>query len=255
MAALRYESGGRAGIGCVPRRWIRWRNRATVDRRALRGSGLLSAAAVLISILLAAGEGMSKQEAVSLAKKTLAERLDVAESDIQVVRTMVAQWPDASLGCPGEPKGRGTDVVPGFRVLLRVGERLHRVHVGAGRAVVCGVLEAKPLPEGSGRTATLPMPADPALARMVAHAREDLERRLGVSADRIALVAIEAVVWPDASLGCPRPGMVYAQSTREGWLIQLSAGARVFEYHSGADREPFYCENPKPPIGARESAS
>ncbi len=73
-------------------------------------------------------------------------------------------------------------------------------------------------------------------------ARADLAERLGVPVDEITLVSSEEVTWPDSSLGCPQPGMMYAQVLTSGSRITLSAGGRTYEYHSGGQRAPFLCE-------------
>lgn len=78
--------------------------------------------------------------------------------------------------------------------------------------------------------------------RLVTQAKEDLAERLSIAVDQIQLVEFKAVVWPDASLGCPRPGMAYIQVPQDGALIRLKADGKVYEYHSGGARAPFLCE-------------
>ena len=87
-------------------------------------------------------------------------------------------------------------------------------------------------------------PDDPPSKALVAKARADLQRRLSVSADEIELLEFTAMVWPDGSLGCPRPGMVYTQVERDGVLIRLRAQGRIFQYHGGSGRDPFLCDQP-----------
>jgi hypothetical protein len=52
----------------------------------------------------------------------------------------------------------------------------------------------------------------------------------------LVLVAIEPREWPDTSLGCPRPGGVYAQVVVPGYAIILSTpdGSRTWELHTAA---------------------
>lgn len=45
---------------------------------------------------------------------------------------------------------------------------------------------------------------------MVDRARQDLATRVSVAVGDITLVEAAAVVWSNASLGCPRDGMAYA---------------------------------------------
>jgi len=72
--------------------------------------------------------------------------------------------------------------------------------------------------------------------KMVAQARADLAMRENVSADEVEVVRVEAVNWPDASLGCPEPGMMYAQVITPGWRIVLRVGSREAVYHSDQRR-------------------
>ena len=79
---------------------------------------------------------------------------------------------------------------------------------------------------------------------LVMQAMKDLARRLSVSLQAIALVEFESVIWPDASLGCPRPGMAYRQVQQDGARIVLEVNGRSYVYHSGGSRAPFMCESP-----------
>jgi hypothetical protein len=89
---------------------------------------------------------------------------------------------------------------------------------------------------------TLSLPDNPALQALVMQAIDDLAQRLDIDADRIDLVELTPVVWPDGSLGCPEPGMAYTQVQVEGLLIRLRAGKRIYAYHSGGGQPPFLCE-------------
>jgi hypothetical protein len=76
---------------------------------------------------------------------------------------------------------------------------------------------------------------------VAALAQTDLAERLGIPVDQVSVQEVRAVTWPDTSLGCPQPDMVYAQVTQPGLLIALNAGGQVYLYHSGAAQEPFLC--------------
>jgi hypothetical protein len=74
----------------------------------------------------------------------------------------------------------------------------------------------------------------------------DLAGRLGSDSSSISVISAEMVVWPDAALGCPEPGMVYTQVQVDGLLIKLSAGGVEYRYHTGGRvSTPFLCENLK----------
>lgn len=97
---------------------------------------------------------------------------------------------------------------------------------------------------------------DPGLEPFVVMAKEDLAERLEIGVEIIEVVDAELVVWPDASMGCPDPEMMYAQVMQEGNLIRLDAGGGVFEYHSGADQKPVLCGAPVSPVtSSRDSTS
>jgi hypothetical protein len=89
---------------------------------------------------------------------------------------------------------------------------------------------------------TQPATYDPALQPLVDQAMLDLALRLGVTMEQIEVIEVQAVVWPDASLGCPQPGMAYIQLPHDGTLIRLKVEGMVYEYHSDGKRDPFLCE-------------
>ena len=67
----------------------------------------------------------------------------------------------------------------------------------------------------------------------------DLAERLGVSSDEIAVQSVETTEFPDASLGVPEPGKVYAQVITPGYVIQLVVDDAMYEYHGSGDRVVF----------------
>jgi hypothetical protein len=87
-------------------------------------------------------------------------------------------------------------------------------------------------------------PGNAQLDPWVAQARQDLANRLAIAPEQISLIDAQTAVWPDASLGCPQPGMAYARVQQDGLRIRLSAGGQIYEYHSGGARVLFLCENP-----------
>jgi hypothetical protein len=108
-----------------------------------------------------------------------------------------------------------------------------------------------PTTEGSSVPTGTPEPAyerglvDPGMGGLVAKATEDLAARLGISPEDIELLSAVLVTWPDSSLGCPEPGMVYAQLLQDGSVIELGANDRVYRYHTGGSTlEPFLCDQP-----------
>lgn len=195
--------------------------------------------------------GDARDQAVAAARAAVAER-DAQRSDpAAVVSVDAMEWPDSSLGCPEEGMFYAQAVTRGYRVVLRAGVTVHVVHVSGTHVVVCGqplsTTPQQPEPAGDESTAGTPEPEIPAQKALVAQAREDLARRLSIGPDAVVFVKLKEVVWPDGSLGCPRPGMMYPQVLQDGVVIVLRAEGRSYRYHGGPGRTPFLCSNPKTP--------
>ncbi len=78
--------------------------------------------------------------------------------------------------------------------------------------------------------------------RVVELAMDDLIQKTGVALKEVRLVSVEAVQWSDASLGCPKPDMVYAQVITPGFLVVLEAMGDEYEYHTDEGRFVVLCQ-------------
>jgi hypothetical protein len=90
--------------------------------------------------------------------------------------------------------------------------------------------------------ATAVPPDDPRALALIDKATTDLAQRTGVPEEEIVLAEFRYVTWPNTSLGCPEPGMAYADMLVDGYLIMLRAGLGVYSYHGAVDSSPFLCE-------------
>jgi hypothetical protein len=88
-------------------------------------------------------------------------------------------------------------------------------------------------------------PTSTGMEFLIEKAKEDLAQRLSIDVAEISLAEAKEVVWPDASLGCPQPGIAYKQIPQDGALILLQVGINIYEYHSGGSRGVFLCEKLK----------
>lgn len=202
--------------------------------------------AMVLALIAAASAAGETEDATRTARALLAARTGEDPTRISVESAQATWWPDAGLGCDpamaGAPKP-----VRGHRVLLRAGGKVYAVHVAGSEARMCtaGLQLTAGIPESSSmKQKPQPEPDDPPSQALVAKARADLQRRLSVEADEIELLEFKAVIWPDSSLGCPRPGMNYTQVQRDGVLIRFTAQGRTFAYHGGSGRDPFLCDRP-----------
>lgn len=80
---------------------------------------------------------------------------------------------------------------------------------------------------------------------LVSRAQDELAAELGVTPEEIDLVSVEEVDWPDASLGCPQEGMMYAQVITPGYRFLLGLNDETHEFHSSlqADGLLVRCES------------
>ena len=101
-----------------------------------------------------------------------------------------------------------------------------------------------PLPLISPLQSPLDSPlATPAAANpTVDLARTDLAARLKIAVAQIQVVSFEQVEWPDASMGCAKPGVMYIQVITPGYKIVLSADGKTYEYHGKAQDAPALCQ-------------
>ena len=69
----------------------------------------------------------------------------------------------------------------------------------------------------------------------------DAVRRTGFKKTELEVLSAEAVTWPDGSLGCPQPGMMYTQALVPGFRIRVRAGTETLDYHAGRGGAPMFC--------------
>ena len=84
-------------------------------------------------------------------------------------------------------------------------------------------------------------PPDEAAEKMVALVKGHLAQRLNIAADQIVLSDVKAVIWRDASLGCPKPGVDYIQMETPGYTIFLEANGKTYNYHTDEIKRFVLC--------------
>lgn len=162
-------------------------------------------------------------DVVQAAKEHLAEEPGVAPGEIDVTAIEPVVWPDASLGCPEPGKSYAQVVTPGYRFVLEAGGKEYELHADedGGTVVMC----ERALEEGP------------------AAAVELIAARLDISPEEVEVMSVQAYEWPDTSLGCPEPGMTYAQVITPGYRVILRAEGDTFEVHTDEEgRIVVLCE-------------
>jgi len=85
-------------------------------------------------------------------------------------------------------------------------------------------------PDGSAAPGALPGSSETEAAARAAVAF--LATKLSIPPGQIAVASAEPVSWPDTSLGCPQPGMAYAQVVTAGYRMVLSVAGQSYEVHT-----------------------
>lgn len=57
-------------------------------------------------------------------------------------------------------------------------------------------------------------------------------QELNLSVDNLTVVSVTRQTWPDASLGCPQPDMLYAQVVTPGFLVVVEIAGEQVEFHT-----------------------
>lgn len=92
---------------------------------------------------------------------------------------------------------------------------------------------------------TTEMPVTPLPAnKFVDLAKRDLASHLNIEIEQITLRETMEIDWPDASLGCPSPGKVYAQGRVPGYKIWLETGGEEYIYHTDLTGQVILCADP-----------
>ncbi len=72
-------------------------------------------------------------------------------------------------------------------------------------------------------------------------AKADLAQRLDVEISAITLVSFKEIVWPDATLGCPKPGMDFSPVEIPGYIITLEVDGKRYAYHTDELNRVILC--------------
>jgi hypothetical protein len=154
-------------------------------------------------------------DVVALARERLAAELDIPTQEVEPVLAESVEWSDASLGCPEPGEAYAQVITPGYRIVLRVGEREYELHTD--RSAQSVVLCQREQEEGA------------------APAVEHLAAEVGLSESEVEVLSVQRVEWPDTSLGCPEQGRSYARVVTPGYSVILRALGQTYEVHT--DRE------------------
>ena len=81
---------------------------------------------------------------------------------------------------------------------------------------------------------------------MLSQVGADLATRINAQPEELEIIGAEAVVWPDGSLGCPKPDQAYTQAPVPGYRIVLRHVDKQYDYRASETGYFFLCEKPLP---------
>ncbi len=73
---------------------------------------------------------------------------------------------------------------------------------------------------------------------------EDAATLAGVDPADVTVVTAQEVVWPDGSLGCAEPGVVYTQAQIQGYWVVVEVNGVGFDYRLNDGGAFRLCTNP-----------
>ena len=147
----------------------------------------------------------------------VAQSLGLPAAQVELVSTEAVIWPDGCMGIRRIGVMCAMNQVPGFRIVLSVGDKEYEVHTNQDGSIV--------VPAQAMQT---PGPAQQAAIKQLA-------TNVGVPDSNVRLVDSTLVEWPDSCLGVAQEGVMCAQMVTPGYLIVLEAGGRQYEYHTNQD--------------------
>lgn len=91
------------------------------------------------------------------------------------------------------------------------------------------------VPMTDGTAGTTPTNLSATEQQLVEQAMALVATQSGVAVAELTVTKIEAIEWPDSSLGCPEPDTMYMQVITPGYQITLTdSKGTVYEVHSGS---------------------
>ena len=91
------------------------------------------------------------------------------------------------------------------------------------------------------------MPSNPpAVEKFIGLAKDDLATSLTINTEQINVRGTMETIWPDAALGCPKPGKVYAQGKVPGYKVWLEANGQEYIYHTDLTGQVVLCPDINP---------
>jgi hypothetical protein len=128
-------------------------------------------------------------------------------------------------------------MLSGMKTRFRTGEGR-----GANWLLVCsGVLLLACAAPAQVESPAMTVKGPPSLQSVVEAVLNDAVKVTGRDRDALDVLSAESVTWPDGSLGCPQPELMYTQALVPGFRVRIKAGERVLDYHASQQGRWILC--------------
>jgi hypothetical protein len=111
-------------------------------------------------------------------------------------------------------------------------------------AIDAALILDEPASEPVAPAAASPFAGSVAIPQEIMPVINAIAEDLDVPASSMQVVTVEPRDWPDSSLGCPQPDMLYAQVITPGYLIVVEVSDERFEYHADERGNVVRCPSP-----------
>jgi hypothetical protein len=98
------------------------------------------------------------------------------------------------------------------------------------------------MPSATPHATPEPTPDERDLPEAVRHVREVAANDAGIDPQHVAILDFEEVVWPSTALGCPTPGMFYAQVLTPGFRVSVEVDGSTRRYHTDSGTTVVRCD-------------
>jgi hypothetical protein len=168
----------------------------------------------------------------------LAAQSGIAVDQISVVSSEAVDWQDGCLGVVRMGVMCIQGPIQGFRIVLAAGGKQYEYHTNQdGSSLVYATGLPTQAPAGTPTTEPtvepthVPVDIPPVQRKAIDAAIQ----ALGLPADQVKLVSIEAVEWPNGCLGVTHLGMMCTQQVVPGFRIILEANGKQYEFHTNLE--------------------
>ncbi|TLN24276.1 hypothetical protein FDZ74_03030, partial [bacterium] len=149
--------------------------------------------------------------AITAARQALADMLSSQPEVIVVAGFAAVEWSDSCLNLGGAAESCAQAVTPGYRVILKAGDRDYIFHTDQTGEQVRQELAA-------------------ALPQAAVKARQALAAELDLAHDLlVSVLSVEEVEWPDSCLGVSQKDVMCAQVITPGYRVVLEYAGKRYE--------------------------